>query len=151
MPGGAFTRPLRLPVASRGQSLAASPSRSGSETVIVDRIFHIAESAAWSEAQSQGAYLHSTLGRTLSQVGFIHCSRRDQVEGVANAVFRGRADVLLLVIDATRVGPDIRYENFDGGDDLFPHLYGPLNLDAVVKVVPFPAGSDGRFTMPELD
>jgi len=116
----------------------------------VDLIFHIAESAAWSDAQSQGAYLHSTLGRTLGQVGFIHCSRRDQVEGVANAVFRGRADVLLLVIDAARVGPEIRYENLAGGEDLFPHVYGPLNLDAVVKVVPLPAGADGQFKMPEI-
>ena len=115
----------------------------------VDRIFHIAEADAWTDAQDNGEYRHSTLGTTLDEEGFIHCSRREQVEAVANAAYWGRHDLLLLVIDPTKVGAEIRDENLDGGSDRYPHIYGPLSLDAVVEVRPFPAGSDGRFSRPD--
>jgi uncharacterized protein (DUF952 family) len=111
----------------------------------MDRIFHIAEARAWSEAQVDGEYRHSTMGKTLDDVGFIHCARLDQVEVVASSAYRGERDLLLLVIDPTTVGGEIRDENLDGGSEPFPHIYGPLNLDAVVDVRPFPVGPDGRF------
>jgi glutathione S-transferase len=112
---------------------------------MVNQIFHIAEVQAWSDAQADGDYRQSTIGRTLDDDGFIHCSRFNQVEVVANAAYRGRRDLLLLVIDPTKVGAEIRDENLDGGSDLFPHIYGPLNLDAVVEVRQIPVGPDGRF------
>jgi glutathione S-transferase len=118
------------------------------QTRRVNPIFHIALRAEWADAQAGGVYRRSTLGRSLDEVGFIHCSRRDQVELVANAVYRDQGDLVLLVIDPSRVGAEIREENVDGGRDLFPHIYGPLHDDAVIDVLAFAAGADGRFTMP---
>jgi len=114
----------------------------------MELIFHIAEAAGWNEALARGEYRQSTLGYTLDQAGFIHCSRRDQVEGVANAVYRDRSDLLLLLIDRQKVHAEIRDENLDGGSEVFPHIYGPLNLDAVTSVLPFAPGADGRFAGP---
>jgi glutathione S-transferase len=112
-------------------------------------IFHIAEASAWNAALSAGEYRHSTRGRTLEEVGFIHCARRDQVEQVANALYAGEQGLVLLSIDRGRVGAEVREEHIDGADDLFPHIYGPLNVDAVTRVVPFEPGADGRFVVPE--
>ncbi len=80
--------------------------------------------------------------------GFIHCSTPAQVLQVANARFRGQSDLLLLSIETDRVGPEIRYENLEGGEQLFPHVYGELNTDAVVRVAEFRPESDGSFKMP---
>ena len=117
-------------------------------TVHVELIFHIAEAAEWNEALAEGDYRRSTLGYTLDQVGFIHCSRRDQVEAVANAVYRDLSDLVLLLIDREKVHAEIRDESLEGGSDLFPHIYGPLNLDAVTSVLPFAPDVDGRFAGP---
>ena len=65
---------------------------------------------------------------------------------MADAFFRGRADLVLLAIDPAKIGPEIRYE---GEADKFPHVYGPLNLDAVERVLPFEPGPDGRFALPD--
>lgn len=108
-------------------------------------ILHITERAAWEKARTAGAY--ETL--TLASEGFIHCSEPRQVIRVADERFRGRAGLVLLEIDAGRVGPEIRYENLEGGEELFPHVYGPLNLDAVVGVEPFEPREDGTFALPE--
>ncbi len=113
------------------------------------RIFHIGEARLWRLAKVGGEYRQSTLGKTLEDEGFIHCSYLDQVERVANAVFVGHEGLVLLVIDSAKVGPVIRDENLEGGTDLFPHIYGPLNVDAVVDVLPFPADQDGRFHLPK--
>jgi uncharacterized protein (DUF952 family) len=108
-------------------------------------IFHITSRRQWEEAQAAGEYR----GDTLDGEGFIHSSQRDQVVRVANALFRGRRDLVLLCIDPVRVQPEIRYE--PGGPhsaEQFPHLYGPLNLDAVVEVLPFAPEPDGTFRLP---
>ncbi len=105
----------------------------------MDRIFHIASAAAW--AAPGGAYT----GDTLESEGFIHCSTANQVMGVAHARFRGRRDLVLLCIDPSRVGPEIRYENLEGGDELFPHIYGPLEREAVLEAEPLELRADGRF------
>ena len=80
--------------------------------------------------------------------GFIHCSTRDQVIAVANARFRGQPGLILLLIDTDKVRPEIVYENLEGGADLFPHIYGELNTDAVGEVAPFEPGDDGYFQLP---
>jgi glutathione S-transferase len=114
----------------------------------VEPIFHIAEVADWIEALAKGEYGQSTLGYTLDQVGFIHCSRSDQVAAVANAIYPDRSDLVLLHIDREKVQAEIRDENLEGSDDVFPHIYGPLNLDAVTSVIPFTPGANGRFAAP---
>ena len=67
---------------------------------------------------------------------------------VANRRFPGRADLMLMEIDRTRLACDVVDENLEGGTDLFPHIYGRLPMSAVVQVHPFPCGADGRFDDP---
>jgi uncharacterized protein (DUF952 family) len=105
----------------------------------VDRIYHIARVADWDQARRDGEYTISTLGRTLAEQGFIHCSQRHQVDGVADAVYQDVPDLVLLVIDPDLVKAAVRYDPVPGEPDPFPHIYGPLNTDAVVEVQPFRA------------
>jgi uncharacterized protein (DUF952 family) len=112
----------------------------------VSRIYHIATRADWERARRAGEYTTSTIGRTLAEEGFIHASGPGQVTGVANRYYRGlRDELLLLVIDPERVLAEIRYEDVPGAAAPYPHIYGPLNADAVVAVRPLPAGPDGTF------
>ncbi len=106
-------------------------------------IFHIVSREAWAAAQAVGEYR----GDTLATEGFIHCSRADQVAAVANAFYAGQAHLALLRIERERVAPEVRDE--PSGGDVFPHIYGPLNLDAVVEVLTFAPGADGRFVGPD--
>jgi uncharacterized protein (DUF952 family) len=113
----------------------------------VSRIYHIATRADWARARRDGEYVTSTIGRTLAEQGFIHASQAIQVAEVANALYRGVPDELvLLVIDPDRVRAPIRYERVPGAEDPFPHIYGPLNPDAVVVARPFSPSPDGSFT-----
>ena len=112
--------------------------------MIVHEILHITPRAAWEQARQTGAYR----GDTLDSEGFIHCSTVAQVIGVANARFQGRTDLILLVIDTGRLTPALRWEAAEHGE-LFPHIYGPLNLEAVSKVFTMEPGADGRFAFPE--
>ncbi|HEY1303716.1 MAG TPA: DUF952 domain-containing protein [Vicinamibacterales bacterium] len=105
-------------------------------------ILHITTDRAWLEARSQGAYTADSLATE----GFIHCSTPAQVIWVANIRFRGRTDLVLLHIDPTRLDARIVYENLEGGEQLFPHVYGAIPIAAVVKVTPFQPSQDGSFT-----
>jgi uncharacterized protein (DUF952 family) len=107
-------------------------------------ILHITKRTDWEQAQQAGVY-H---GDTLETDGFIHCSTPQQVLGPANAFFHGQPDLVLLVIDPCRLQSELRYEAL-GTDQDFPHIYGPLNLDAVVDVLAFPPQQDGTFELPE--
>jgi uncharacterized protein (DUF952 family) len=113
-------------------------------------IFHITTRQAWAQAQKAGRYEAPSL-RT---EGFVHCSTLAQVLGTANVLFRGVRDLVLLVIDEGAVASPIRYEPpADQGQadrsERFPHLYGPLPLDAVREVIDFPPRSDGSFVLPD--
>ncbi len=109
-------------------------------------IYHIATAANWARAQAGGQYTMSTLDRTLAQEGFIHASVAAQVTRVANAFYRGEPDLLLLVIAPGLVEAEIRYEPVPGQALPYPHIYGPLNLSAVVQSRPFRPGPDGQFS-----
>jgi glutathione S-transferase len=109
-------------------------------------LFHITAEADWARAQAVGAYSLSTRGLTLAEVGFVHCAFEEQVARVANSFFRGMDKLVVLRIALDRLDSEVRYESVEGGDELFPHVYGPLNLEAVVAVLPLPPGSDGTFT-----
>jgi uncharacterized protein (DUF952 family) len=111
-------------------------------------IFHIILSAVWDEAQSESVYR----GDTLDAEGFIHFSTREQVLFVANARYKGHPGLLLLEIDTDKLSAPLKYEApFEGApsgldaDPHFPHLYGALNLDAVIAVHPFEPDADGFF------
>jgi uncharacterized protein (DUF952 family) len=105
----------------------------------VATIFHLALRPDWDAAQAAGGpYEISTRGRTLDDVGFIHCCRTiEQVRKVRAAFYADLDDLLLLVIDTDRLAAPVRHEPADG--DVFPHIYGPLPLDAVIDVRPAPA------------
>jgi uncharacterized protein (DUF952 family) len=108
-------------------------------------IFHITTASDWAQAQAAGEYTTSTRGKTLAEQGFIHGSTAEQVAPVANMIYKGLTDLLVLVIDTDRVQPEVRFERVPGWDDPFPHIYGPLNADAVVETWPLDPGPGGRF------
>ncbi len=116
-------------------------------------ILHIIPLAQWEAARSIG--LHAP--ETLQTEGFIHFSTPQQVLGVANKVFPGQTGLVLLVVDTDRLTSRLKWEapvhlvnvEMPPTDDRFPHLYGPLNLDAVVRVVDFPPRENGLFDLPE--
>jgi uncharacterized protein (DUF952 family) len=112
----------------------------------VTLIYHIAEAADWEQAQRDGQYTTSTRGVSLAEQGFIHASQPAQVALVANAYYQGVPDLILLTIDTERVGSPIRYEPVPGQDQPYPHIYGPLNPDAVIETRPFAPGPNGTFT-----
>lgn len=108
-----------------------------------DPIFHITSWNSWSAAQESGDYRADSL----QEEGFIHCSKADQVLRVANAIFAGQLGLVLLVVDAERLRSEVHWEpGSDKADELFPHVYGPINLDAVVGVLDFPPDSDGTWS-----
>ncbi len=107
----------------------------------------MAHAPAWEEAKQTGSYT----GDTLHTEGFIHCSQPDQLLRVANAPtnpFLGMSDLLLLYLDPTKLQAALRYEVPPGEQEAYPHLYGPLNIDAVVKAILFKPGDDGLYTLP---
>jgi uncharacterized protein (DUF952 family) len=111
-------------------------------TEIPTIIYHICSKEDWLNAQQIGTYLADSLERE----GFIHCSSEDQVAMVANSIFSGMNDLILLHIIVDKLWAELRWEDVDGGT--FPHVYGPINLDAVTDVIEFTAGGDGTFIFP---
>lgn len=110
-------------------------------------ILHITTRAAWEDAQAARVYRPASL----TGEGFIHFSTLAQVTRVADAFYRGQPGLLLLVVDPARLRAPLRYEppaEDPGSAERFPHLYGPLNVDAVVRVVPFAPNADGSFSLP---
>ena len=100
-------------------------------------LYHLALASDWQQARQLGEYRISTRGQSLEQVGFIHASYAHQLEGTHQRFYADVSDLRLLVIDPTRLaahGIEVRPEAAPGSDELFPHLYGPLPLDAVCLV-----------------
>jgi uncharacterized protein (DUF952 family) len=107
-------------------------------------IYHIAKKSEWDNALIHGSYTADSL----HQQGFIHCSKLEQVIAVANLLFHGQAGLVLLCVQPEKVTSEIRYENLEGGLELFPHIYGPINLEAVEKIVDFDPKPSGHFSLP---
>lgn len=113
-------------------------------TVRPARLVHLAERSVWEEAAGRPAYLP----REWERDGFIHLSSIDQVLTPANRFYRGRDDLVALVLDAHFLGSAVVWEPGTDTDELFPHLYASLPLEAVLVEVPFPPGPTGGFTLP---
>ena len=107
-------------------------------------IFHITKRIEWEEAVRAGEYRAASL----NDQGFIHCSTPEQVVRVANFLFAGQCGLVLLCIDVEKLEAKVEYENCEGGIDLFPHVYGIINMEAVVDVVDFNPDQDGCFQLP---
>jgi uncharacterized protein (DUF952 family) len=114
-------------------------------------ILHITTHKEWEKAQQEGEYTAPSL--TLE--GFIHCSTLKQTTDTANIFFRGQSGLALLCIDENKLKSECKYEDPTGGGlhdpnvgNLFPHIYGPINISAVLKVVDFPANEEGLFVLP---
>ncbi len=110
-----------------------------------DVVHHVAEVASWEEALGTGEYRRSTIGRTLEEEGFIHCSTPEQLPGVLERHYSAYAgDLLLLTVDPARLSTPLRWDvvNTSTGER-FPHVYGPITPDAVVatRVLHPPHGS----------
>lgn len=107
------------------------------------KLLHITSVEHWVVSQSNGVHTDPSL----ESEGFIHCSGPGQIPGTASRFFESRTDLLLLLVDPEKLTSPLIYEDSYGHGE-FPHLYGPLNLDAVVDVVPFPPDDDGSFSLP---
>ncbi|MGC4112127.1 MAG: DUF952 domain-containing protein [Nocardioides sp.] len=95
------------------------------------RIFHIATLADWKEAETSGSYRTSTLGRTLDEEGFIHAAHDDQVPGVRDRYYAGVTEPLVVLeIETDLLDAEVREEQV--GDEVYPHVYGPVPAAAVV-------------------
>lgn len=109
----------------------------------MSQLWHLAEGPHWAEATRTGSYQRSTRGRSLVEVGFVHCSYPDQLAGVAAAFYADADDLVLLRIDPVLVPAEIRVE---GG---FPHVYGPIPVTAVTAIEPLTRDATGRLVLPE--
>ena len=118
-------------------------------------IYHLTSRQAWREAQSRGEYR----AESLESEGFIHCSTETQVLPVAEKYYKGQPDMILLKLDPALLSSELRWEPPSGGapppgvpeGDLFPHIYGPINLDAVVKIHDLESNPDGSYKTPTFD
>ena len=105
-------------------------------------LYHITTPEDWAEAEIKKVYQPPSL----TTDGFIHLSTDKQLLLSANKFYRGKADLLVVAINEKRLEADLRFEPAD--NDSYPHLYGPLNLDAVDEVVNLPVGASGDFEVP---
>ncbi|MBN3939672.1 MAG: DUF952 domain-containing protein [Nostoc sp. NMS9] len=110
----------------------------------MNTILHITKRQQWEQAKNLGRYRADSL----DSEGFIHCSKSTQILKVAKRFFDNQKELVLLFIDSEKVQAEIRYEPAEIGE-LFPHIYGALNIDAVYQVIDFEAGKDGLFELPQ--
>ena len=108
------------------------------------KILHICTQTDWRAALENGAFTAASL----ESEGFIHCSTAEQVVKVANAFYSTVPDLVLLHIIVERIPVEVKWEDADG--DTFPHIYGPINLEAVEQVEAFAPGPDRLFVYPPI-
>ena len=109
-------------------------------------IYHMCRQAEWAAAEATGSYRGSSQD---AADGFIHFSTADQMRDSARKHRAGQADLVLVTVDAGRLGAALRWEPSRGGA-LFPHLYSALPLGAVVRVDPLPLRADGAHVFPRF-
>lgn len=102
----------------------------------MNTIYHITRRQVWEEALRTGNYQADSL---LTE-GFIHCSTPAQVLKTADRFFKNQTGLIILYIDVDKVKSEVRYELAD--NELFPHIYGALNIDAVYQTIDFEARND---------
>jgi len=115
-------------------------------------IFHITTYKEWEKAQADGEYSAASLNSD----GFIHCSTSKQTEDTANIFYKGQNGLVLLCIDEDKLKSELKFENPSKSGqhkpdvgNLFPHIYGPINISAVKKAVDFSTNENGFFVLPK--
>ncbi len=103
-------------------------------------IYHIADQNHWELAQSNRLYVHPSL----HSEGFIHCSDDKELEKTANLYFSSEPDILILYIDTAKLQSEVKYEASSRGPE-FPHIYGPINIECVVKTKKVKRRADGKY------
>ncbi len=99
-------------------------------------IFHVTEAGRWQRSLQEGVHTGSTRGVELADAGFIHCSTAVQWPGVVARFYAGVPGLLLLHVDEKLLTSPLVYEDVGSPDGAFPHVYGPIDLAAVVVVEP---------------
>jgi uncharacterized protein (DUF952 family) len=94
-------------------------------------IYHVTTKTDWSKAQRKGYYE----AVSLANEGFIHCSQEHQVAGVLERYFEGQTDLVTLVIDTDKLTSKFVFDWSPSMADTFPHVYGPINLDSVIRII----------------
>lgn len=102
-------------------------------------IYHLTTPTAWQQADSD-----TYIAPSLETEGFIHCSNHDQLARVANRFYAEEPELLVLCIEAERLQSPLKDED-SGINELFPHVYGPINRDAICEVCPLERGADGKW------
>ena len=108
------------------------------------KIYHLVRKSDWEKVVKSGVYSPPSL----KEVGFIHCSTKDQVVETANRRYLGAKDLLLLVIDSSKVNTKIIHEDLKKMGEKHPHIYGKLSLTAVESVLRLVPGKNGKFSFP---
>lgn len=97
---------------------------------MAENIYHITDRQTW-QADNDVQFYN---GDTLSSIGFIHCCRSDQIDFVLENWFRGQADLVLLQVNTKKLTSQLVFENLEGGSELFPHIYGPIDRTAITNI-----------------
>jgi uncharacterized protein (DUF952 family) len=101
-------------------------------------IYHVTTKQEWNTAQQQGFYT----APSLETEGFIHCSKAEQVAGVLQRYFAGKKDLVKLTVDSDKLTARLQYDLSPSAGEEFPHVYGPINLDAVTAAEEMPSFRD---------
>jgi len=110
-------------------------------------ILHISSHDEWAADRERGELRPASL----AEVGFVHCSDPGSVHLPADLFYAGRTDLVLLVVDPAKLTVPVRWEPGEPAHPTgvwFPHVYGPIQVEAVVRVVDFPPAADGTFRLP---
>ena len=95
-------------------------------------IYHITSKEEWTTAITNGFYEAASL----AEEGFVHCSTEQQVEGVLQRYFAGKTDLVKLTIDTAKLNAKLQYDFSPSINEVFPHIYGRINLNAVIDISP---------------
>ncbi|HSN94788.1 MAG TPA: DUF952 domain-containing protein, partial [Anaerolineaceae bacterium] len=107
-------------------------------------IYHITTTGLWDKALQSGQYLPAEFKRD----GFIHASEWYQLQRTANRYYPGQEDLIVLEIETKGTNLPLVYENLEGGQEPFPHIYGPLPVTAVVDTFTFLKDAQGQWQIP---
>ncbi len=105
----------------------------------IHKIVHICTPEYWEKEKSRDFYV----AESLTKEGFIHCSRPDQLLRVANQYYSDACGLIVLWIDSVKLTAELKWEVSDG--DMYPHLYGPLNMEAIISAIPIYPDKNGVF------